>query len=194
MAGAAQAHKIVLGVVAGILVFVMHDLGGPAASGTEWIAPQLPPPETLPGCAVPPLGGAAPASVPGVASLDVRLIHPRGVFRATAAEVHAQVFAAGLAARPRRSLGHLPPPVILHEKESAAHAVCEPSLPKIRPAPGALSRGCPLTVHTYRTEAENVGRTVSFFCAVAVRALARICRTRRGVTPASGAISIAERP
>ena len=64
MAGAAQAHKIVLGVVAGILVFVMHDLGGPAATGAQRVAPQLPPPDMLPGRAVAPLGGAAPASVP----------------------------------------------------------------------------------------------------------------------------------
>ena len=142
MAGPAQAHKIVLGVVAGILVFVMHDLGGPAATGAQRVAPQLPPPDMLPGRAVAPLGGAAPLSVPGVAGVGSRFLRPGGVFGATAADVHAQVFAAGLAARPRRSCGHLPPhPSFCTKENLAPHAVCEPSLPKIRPAPGALSRG-----------------------------------------------------
>ena len=273
MAGAAQAHKIVLGVVAGILVFVMHDLGGPAAGGTEWIAPQLPPPEAPPGRAVTPLGRAAPPSVPGLAGVGPPLIHPGGVFGATAAEVHAQAVAARPAAGPRRSLWHLPPPVISHERKFGAHAVSEPSLPKIRPAPGALSRG--LSPHrTYlpdgsgkrrgnreffvrRCREDGAGeamhadrvppaprqrsRSARLSCSVprptpamcsmtsllastnrspggrwisprygngvsylreapggvgggAVRALARICRTRRGVTPASVAISWVETP
>ena len=169
--------------------------------------------------------------------------------------------------------GIYPHPSFCTKENLAPHAVCGPSLPKIQPAPGALSRGqsphrtylpdgsgkrrgnreffvrrcredgageamhadrvppaprqrsrsarlscsvprpapamCSMTSLLASTNRSPGGRWISprYGNGVsylreapggvggdAVRALARICRTRRGVTPASGAISWVETP